>query len=111
MVKHTIIIGLLSMVSACATAPPIVQIEYKTVEIPVPYAPKPPVVDKPVLDVTTLTPAQKEDLGELSKSYKISLIQVENYADDLEKIIKKYDDLSKANTMVPMINPLDESKK
>jgi hypothetical protein len=98
-----ITIGLGTLVS-CKTQPPV--IKYKTVDVAVQYTATPPPVTRPTLDVTTLTPAQKADIGELGKAYVITAKQLMQYACLLEKVYNQYATMAKNN---PSLTPSSSS--
>lgn len=95
-----IIIVMVLVLCACTTQPP-TKIVYQTVDIPIEYTPKPPRVDRPVLAIDTIVAADQKKIGVLSEAYVITVEQLENYSEKLEKIIATYDDLSKKNIIVP----------
>jgi hypothetical protein len=97
----TIMLGTLI---GCTNQPP--KIVYKTVDVPVQYTPAPPAVTRPVLDITTLTPAQKADIGELGKAYVITAKQLMQYSCLLEKVYDQYQVLSSKN---PTLTPASSS--
>jgi hypothetical protein len=95
---------MLSTLIGCTNQPP--KIVYKTVDVPVQYTPAPPSVTRPVLDITTLTPAQKADIGQLGQAYVITAKQLMQYSCLLEKIYDQYQVLSTKN---PALTPASSS--
>ena len=75
----------------CATPRP--QIVTRTVEVGVPvlFVERPPVVRRPELAISRLTPEQARDPGLLVQHYKASVQQLLAYARDLESIVAAYD--------------------
>ena len=88
MVKYILLIAASLSLFACADQP--VKTVYQTKEVPVYVVPAPPTVVRPTLVITTLTDAQKADLGELAKAYSISLKQAMQYSCSLENIVNAY---------------------
>lgn len=94
MIKYILIAILATAVAGCA--PQQVKTEYQQVNVPVYVTPTPPAVQKPDLYLKHLTPTQQNDIGELSKAFRISLKQEQQYACMLQKIVDKYAELAKA---------------
>jgi len=69
--------------------------------------PPPPTVERPKLVVWELTPEQEQDIGELVKAYKISIKQLQGYAEQLERILDGY---RKKSDVAPL-NPTSEPPK
>jgi hypothetical protein len=76
------------VLSACTPAE--VKTVYKDKDVPIYIVPAPPIVQKPVLYLSTMTTAQQDDIGELAKGYKTTLTQVIQYACKLQLIVDKY---------------------
>lgn len=95
MVKNIFVVALSMMLIGCT--PPVIKTVYKTKEIPIYIVPTPPTVPEPVLEVTLLTPEQKNDIGELAKAYSISLKQSTQYACQLKNIVDEYAVLAAAS--------------
>jgi hypothetical protein len=88
------------MLTACADTS-VKPVSVVTKEVPVYVVPHSPPYVRPVLAITQLTDAQKDDQGELTKAYAISLKQTMQYACKLERIVDGYNDLaSKSPTPV-----------
>lgn len=88
----------LLLLGLCATmimgCTPQVKTVYQKVEVPIYIVPKPPAYQRPTLYIETMTDEQKNDIGELSKGYAVSIIQIKQYACYLEQIVNKYKELS-----------------
>lgn len=101
MVKNILFsLGIVALLAGCQdkTVKPDTVI---TKEVPVYVVPHSPPYVRPVLAITQLTDAQKDDQGELTKAYAISLKQTMQYACKLEKIVDGYNALaSKSPTPV-----------
>jgi hypothetical protein len=77
----------------CATP----RIVYKDVAYPVYVVPAPPPVNRPVLIVDTLTPAESEDPGIVLRAQRATSEQKNGYITELELIINKYRELATAS--------------
>ena len=98
--KNYILAASLLILTGCFA--PKEHIIYKEVKVPIVKVLAPPVVNKPELAITTLTPEQKDDLGELAKAYKITIMQLEQYVTILEDILAKQKELAdKENIVTP----------
>jgi hypothetical protein len=97
MVKEIGICIVLAILSACTTSPP--RIVYQEVKIPITVVPAPPKLERPVLEIDRISDTQKQDKGELDKAYVITIKQLEGFSDRQQKIIDKYDALSKQNIL------------
>lgn len=108
MVKHYakyISIGLVLALTGCATTQscvPVIQTEPVNVYIPIDQTQVPPDVVPPVLYASTLTPAQKADIGELSKAANVTIVQLEGYITQLKAVVDKWKQLAAQN--VPVVN-------
>lgn len=67
------------------------QVQY----VPILYCPEPPTVERPELPIHNMTPEQKQDAGEIVKHYKASMRSCMGYAEDLELIIRYYNEADK----------------
>ncbi len=87
------VIALAVLLSACANK----EVKTEYVEKPVPYivVPTPPTLVRPSLATADLTEEEKKVDGEVAKAYVITVEQLLNYSTILEKIIAKYDQMSK----------------
>lgn len=90
----TLIILSLSMMGCVA---PRVKTVYQDKYIPIPYIPAPPHVEEPEYYSNTLTEAQKEDIGELTKAYVIDSKQAVSYAENLKKVYDSYTKLAETS--------------
>lgn len=90
------------MLTGCNQA---VKETFTPVYVPTYIVPKPPTVTRPDIYLNTMTDAQKEDIGELSKGYAITAKQFKQYACLLEKVVDKYAELASAppSTTAPVI--------
>ena len=106
--RIAIILGSLGLaLTGCATTPvchPIIQTKEITVYVPVNQVPAPPTVTPPTLALTALTSAQKGDIGELAKAYNITVVQLEDYASALKKIVDSYAAMAAQNAPVVNVN-------
>ena len=107
MVKYLSICLLALMLVSCATQP--TKTVYVDKNIPVYIVPAPPKVEKPILIINSLTDAQKNNIGELTKAYAISLKQTMQYACKLKNIVDKYTELSLLNPSLIMPVPTSVS--
>lgn len=85
------------LLAGCQSAP--VKLRTETVEVfkPILYCPAPnwEGIDRPIpLAIDGITPDMSA--GEVAKRYKASIIQLQDYADRLEKSLEKYDSTSEA---------------
>lgn len=94
MVKYKIIIPIIMAIAMLAGCTPQVKTVYQEVKVPVYVFTKTPDHPRPQLYISTMTEAQKNDIGELVKGYSISFKQVMQYACIMEKILDKYDALA-----------------
>lgn len=113
MVKLKYLIPIIFLVSLFGCKPAEVKTVYQNVYLPTYIVPKPPMPDKPTLYISTMTDAQKADIGELSKGYVISFKQVMQYACLMNKIVNKYNDLSneKPGTVPPVVALTDQDQQ
>lgn len=88
------------LASGCASNPSSPNVEFREKEVPVFKVPVPPTVDKPVLQVESLTTEQMENPNLVSQAYVLSLVSAELYALQLKTIVDKYKELSKNNTEI-----------
>jgi hypothetical protein len=100
MVKYILIAFMAVGLASCMDQP--VKTVYRDKNIPIYVVPKAPAVNPPVLVVNTLTDAQKNDPGELSKAYAISLKQAMQYACQLKSIVDTYAELAQ-NVPTPIM--------
>jgi len=106
MVRNILLTLGLVMLTACADTS-VKPVSVVTKEVPVYVVPHSPSYARPVLAITQLTDAQKDDQGELTKAYAISLKQTMQYACKLEKIVDGYNDLA-AKSPIP-VSPLPQA--
>jgi hypothetical protein len=73
------------------------EIRTEFVDKPVPYivVPPPPTLVRPSLATLELTEDEKKIDGEIAKAYVITVEQLLNYVSILEKIVARYEQLSK----------------
>lgn len=67
---------------------------YKDKYVPIPFVPKPPVIEAPEYYANTLTDEQKDKLGELAKAHVISGKEAVNYTIKLRMMYDTYDELA-----------------
>jgi len=73
--------------------PPKIVTVIKTVEVEIPIATQCPIPDditKPVLEISKLTPADKDDFRKVASSYVVSLAQCMSYAEQQEQQLDSY---------------------
>lgn len=88
------------VLSACGTVRE--HVVFQEVKVPVYVVVEPPVVQRPELEISTLSEEQKKDPGELAKAHKITIKQLQQYSENLEKIIEKQRELAKQpNIVIP----------
>lgn len=73
---------------------PIIKTEYVIQKTPVPAAPMPPEVPKPVLETGKLTKEDRENIGIVGKAIVVENKQLKGYISILEAIIAKYKDIA-----------------
>jgi len=106
MVNKILLIGFVSLwIIGCKSVDP--KVEYRDKAYPVYVVPHPPKVDKPKLEIENLTDSQKNDIGQLSKAYAISLKQTMQYACKLKNIVDEYEKLSEASPLP--VEPIKQS--
>jgi hypothetical protein len=88
MVKYILAALIFASLIGCVSQP--VKTVYQEKDIPIYIVPAPPIVKQPVLAITSLTPAQQNNIGELTKAYNISLKQTMQYACQLKNIVDEY---------------------
>lgn len=69
---------------------PVIKTAGERVVIPVPYVPEPPKTDRPALPIDNITPEKLEQDGEVVKHYKATIVALQGYAEELERIIENY---------------------
>jgi hypothetical protein len=104
--KNIIILVMSLFIVGCGTTKTIT--EYRDVRTPVYIIPKPPKESRPELAIEQVTPQQKDDLGELAKAYKLSVKQLQQYVERLEKIIDTYDKNSGEHDTKPKLFDSDK---
>ena len=67
------------------------QVQY----VPVLYCPDPPTVVRPDLPIHNMTPEQMQSAGEVVKHYKATVRSLMGYSEDLELIIRYYNEADK----------------
>ena len=97
MIKQLTMVVLVLALFGCNSTKVIEKVVYKDKLVPVTVVPAPEKVNKPILLIDQLSIEQKNDLGELSKAYVISIEQLEEYSKQLSLVINKYDEMSKNN--------------
>ena len=85
-------------------APAKIRTEYKDVYLPIYTVPEPPMIERPILPVNTLTAEQKDNDGELVKAAMTSVALQSGYIKELEKIIETYKKISDENKKYLPIN-------
>ena len=100
------------MLSGCKLFP--ARIVYEDVYIPLPYCPMPPPIEEPVYYANSLTPEQKDILGELAKAYVISSKESINDSIKLRMMYDTYvqiaeDSESRIQTIEDMGQTVDRS--
>jgi ABC-type uncharacterized transport system auxiliary subunit len=75
--------------------------------VPVYVVPKPPDTQRPVLETSTLTPEDKDNLNVMVKAQTVEIAQLIGYSTELEQIVNKYRQLSNTSTT---INDVDVKK-
>ena len=63
--------------------------------VPILYCPDPPTVVRPELPIHKMTPVQKQNAGEVVKHYKATVRSLMGYSEDLESIIRYYNEADK----------------
>jgi len=79
--------------TGCATMGGQSPIQSIPVEVPVIYVPKPPVVIKPLLAINDIDENDAGDFAEIARKYKITIIQLLDYTNQLEIVVENYDDI------------------
>lgn len=74
--------------------------EYQEYPVPVYTVPAPPSIDRPELPIHELTEEDRKDTDKVIRAYIVSIRLLLNYAVAKEKIIQKYDELSKQTEFV-----------
>lgn len=105
MVKLTLTILACVMLSACmpkvATKEKIV-----TEDVPVFVIPKPPEHQpRPALEIDKLTPEERKNINREAQAYAVTVAQLKSYAEDLEAIVNKYNELSNTSTPITNFDP------
>ena|SRR6185437_15222899 len=102
MVKPLVYITLMLcfVFAGCTTPTVVTKTIFQTVKVPVVEVPAPPVVEKPVLAITTLSAEDQADIGLLTQSYVVTIKQLEDYADQLNLVISQYAQLAKQNPVI-----------
>ena len=105
MVKKIIISTMLCLSMTACT--PKVAVKEKIVEkdIPVYVVPKAPHVERPVLETSKLTLADRKDINKEAKALTITVEQLKDYSLSLEAIINKYNELSNTNVLITSFDP------
>lgn len=67
------------------------QVQY----VPILYCPDPPTVVRPELPIHNMSPEQKRVPGEVAKHYKATVRSLLGYSEDLESIIRYYNEADK----------------
>lgn len=67
------------------------QVQY----VPILYCPDPPTVTRPELPIHNMTPEQAKNPGEVVKHYKATVRSLMGYSEDLEFIIRYYNEADK----------------
>ena len=83
------------LLSGCATQK--IRTEYKDVYLPIYTVPEPPVIEKPILSINSLTNEEKNDDGVLVKAAMASVADQSGYIKQLEKVIETYKKISDEN--------------
>lgn len=81
------------LLSACG-GNPVKDVDVQQVKVPFLYCPAPPRVQRPVLVIDQLSPADQTDPGKVAQAYKASFIQLRGYVENLEQILRQYDSTS-----------------
>lgn len=71
-----------------------VRVEYVDRPYPVPSVPKPPRVDRPVLEIDKLSQSERANIGSTVKALVVSLQQQREYSAILEEIIQIYEQMA-----------------
>lgn len=97
--RYIILASVLVLV-ACSSPPPVIKVETIEVKVPVvqPYPPIIP-VPHPTLELTKIVDATPP--GVVAQSYKISIQQLLDYAQQLETLIKGVNDARQASPATP----------
>ena len=84
------------LLAGCGTAPIKVNTEVKETLVPVLYCPAPPVVERPDLPIHQMTDEQLKEDGAIAKHYKATVKSLLGYSEELEKALKKYNEINEA---------------
>ena len=80
-------------ISGCT---PEIQTVYRDVARPILVCPEPPIIPRPTLYITKLTPNDATAYGKVSQYYDISITQLLNHIDKLELVIERYSKTSES---------------
>ena len=89
--KTIAVIAAALLLAGCNGGQNVRDIEVQEVKVPFLYCPAPPRVQRPVLVIESLSPADRADPGKVAQAYKASFIQLRGYTENLEQILKQYD--------------------
>lgn len=89
--KYIMIISII-LISGCATQQ---TVEFVEVAKPILTCPPPPGLERPDLALSTIQPGNTSTPGEVVKRYKATIIQLQKYAEELEIIVERYEEVSK----------------
>lgn len=112
-IKLILAVSVALLLSSCAADKVIVKTEYVEKKVPIAVVPTPPQTNKPVSDVSTLTPEQRKDIGILSKALVATVKGQEDYIRILELIINRYKELAdetgnQLKLIIPGLNDNEE---
>jgi hypothetical protein len=93
MVKKLVTLVAVLVLAGCASNPNKINIttDVKPIAVPIIYSPSPPTVTRPDLPHSTITAADSD--GEVAKKYAASVEALIGYAEQLEDVMKQYQNI------------------
>lgn len=107
MMKYIIPFIIAVSLSGCLSKP-IVKQTIQEKQVPIAVFPAPPPVDKPILEIDKLTPADRLEISKVSKAMTITVEQLKRYSSRLEDVYNKYKELANTSVTIDELDPKDQ---